>query len=478
MDSMEEMMKKLQLSAAESKGIKIGGGGLSKGKGATLQAVGKVFAERLVNAEGLAQALGRIWCPMRGVGCKDLGENHFLFTFHQAGGKRRALEDGPWMSGKDLVVMVDYDAAKTLEEMVFAHIPIWVRVFKLPFGLMHKATGKAIGGELGEFMEMDNEEDGTAVGRFLRIKVRLDIRKPLMRGVTVQVENEKGEGQPKWCPLVYEFLPDFCYTCGIIGHTDKVCDIKLKKDEVQQFGPALRFIPEKRRMEEGGGDRALVNRSGWKMGGSGSRGSWGSGSRSWQSGAGSDAPSWRKKDTGAADRREKKGGEDDEVTSPEKIVNRKREDGEAARRVLQLEDNGKKELPTPAITKTVVAIPQVKETSVLETGVQAQGNVNSSLQTMQFDHKEEEVRGKEVMMSKGGEKKEDGRKKGTYRKTNRARDEMGTIQTVKEVVRKRSAHDVEMETVGGVSEEEGKRDAAANKKAKLAGLADQSCGSQ
>jgi hypothetical protein len=32
---------------------------------------------------------------------------------------------------------------------------------------------------------MEAEDDGTAVGQFLRIKVRLDIRKPLMRGVTL-----------------------------------------------------------------------------------------------------------------------------------------------------------------------------------------------------------------------------------------------------------------------------------------------------
>lgn len=47
---------------------------------------------------------------------------------------------------------------------MFAYIPIWVRVFKLPFGMMNKVAGEAIGGKIGEFMEMDNEKDDTAVG--------------------------------------------------------------------------------------------------------------------------------------------------------------------------------------------------------------------------------------------------------------------------------------------------------------------------
>jgi hypothetical protein len=88
------------------------------------QALGKVMAKKLVNAEGLAQALGRMWCPIKGIKCKDLGDNRFLFTFLQPAGKRRALEDCPWMFGKDLVVLVDFDDNKTPEEMEFAYIPI------------------------------------------------------------------------------------------------------------------------------------------------------------------------------------------------------------------------------------------------------------------------------------------------------------------------------------------------------------------
>jgi len=200
----------------------------------------------------LRQTLGRIWCPIKGVLCKDLGENHFLFTFLQAAGKKRALEEGPWMFGKDLVVMVDYDAMKTIEEMDFSFIPIWIRVMKLPLGMMTRATGEAIGEEIGTFMCMDLDDNDSVVGRFLRIKVRLDVRKPLMRGVTVCVGKEE---KPLWCPVEYEFLPDFCYTCGIIGHTDRSCEVQIPKGEAQQFSRKLRCIPERRRMEEGSSDR-------------------------------------------------------------------------------------------------------------------------------------------------------------------------------------------------------------------------------
>lgn len=53
--------------------------------------------------------------------------------------------------------------------------------------------------------------------------------------------------ETKWCPLVYEYLLDFCYTCGLIGHMDRSCDVLLEKGAILQFSKALRFIPDKRR---------------------------------------------------------------------------------------------------------------------------------------------------------------------------------------------------------------------------------------
>lgn len=83
MEAMQALMKRMQLSEAEKKGIRIceaESGSMGSGDP---KAIGKVLAEKVVNAEGLAQALGKIWCLIRGITCRDPGENHFLFTFHQ-----------------------------------------------------------------------------------------------------------------------------------------------------------------------------------------------------------------------------------------------------------------------------------------------------------------------------------------------------------------------------------------------------------
>jgi hypothetical protein len=57
----------------------------------------------------------------------DLRSNCFLFTLDQASRKRRAIEDGPWMFGKDLIVVVEFYGKKRLKDIRFERIPICLR---------------------------------------------------------------------------------------------------------------------------------------------------------------------------------------------------------------------------------------------------------------------------------------------------------------------------------------------------------------
>ena len=95
---------------------------------------------------------------MKGVECKSLGDNCFLITFLQTSGKRRAMDDGPWMISKEVLVMADYDESKSIDEVEFTTIPIWIRVARLPMGTNEKRCGDSdwrgtrgvYGGRFGE----------------------------------------------------------------------------------------------------------------------------------------------------------------------------------------------------------------------------------------------------------------------------------------------------------------------------------------
>jgi hypothetical protein len=91
MENVEGLMGKMKLSEEERGGVTIGGGGSRWSRTAEPQVIRKVMAEKLVAPETLERTLGCVWCPIKGINCKDLGENHFLFTFLLASGKRRAL---------------------------------------------------------------------------------------------------------------------------------------------------------------------------------------------------------------------------------------------------------------------------------------------------------------------------------------------------------------------------------------------------
>jgi hypothetical protein len=139
------------------------------------------------------------WCPLNGTECKSLGENKFLFTFRQASGKKRALEERPWMFSNELLIMADLDESKAIEEIEFFYIPIWIRVLMIPIGLINKETGEAIGNSVGEFLEVEEDDGVVAVGKYLRVKIMLDVRKPLMRGVTMKVGKVEQKNGARSC---------------------------------------------------------------------------------------------------------------------------------------------------------------------------------------------------------------------------------------------------------------------------------------
>ena len=75
---------------------------------------------------------------------------------------------------------------------------------------------------------------------FLRLKVVMDTSKPLCRGRKITMV----DGKEGWVRFKYERLPNICYWCGKLTHSDKECPLWEKnrgtlKVGNQQFGSWL-----------------------------------------------------------------------------------------------------------------------------------------------------------------------------------------------------------------------------------------------
>ena len=84
------------------------------------------------------------------------------------------------------------------------------------------------------------EEDG---GRFMRVKVNLDISLPLCNGCVITLEN----GNKHWVSFRYERLPNICYWCGQLDHDEDYALWISSKDslsfEEKQYSQKLRASP-------------------------------------------------------------------------------------------------------------------------------------------------------------------------------------------------------------------------------------------
>ncbi|KAM0826818.1 hypothetical protein ACQ4PT_068632 [Festuca glaucescens] len=86
-----------------------------------------------------------------------------------------------------------------------------------------------LAGRIGKFIKIDTE--GSAGGNFVRVRVELDVNKPLERFISMIRKGEREVYLVK-----YEKVPKFCEVCGLLGHEFLECGKGFHKEEDHKFG--------------------------------------------------------------------------------------------------------------------------------------------------------------------------------------------------------------------------------------------------
>ncbi|KAH7848735.1 hypothetical protein Vadar_006974 [Vaccinium darrowii] len=88
------------------------------------------------------------------------------------------------------------------------------KIWGLPIHFISKAVGLKVGAKLGHVDDVSVPETGSKEGRYVRVRILLDITQPLRRGFMVKL----ADSPPFWAEFRYERLPIFCHYCGLVGH--------------------------------------------------------------------------------------------------------------------------------------------------------------------------------------------------------------------------------------------------------------------
>ncbi|XP_021757945.1 uncharacterized protein LOC110722981 [Chenopodium quinoa] len=207
--------------------------------------VGKLCTVKPFNVEAMKKTLSNVWGVTDDILIRSMDTNLFVFQFVKEKDKNRVIEGMPWFFDGKLMLLKDIQGEEQPSEVVFDRTPMWVRLYDVPFNKRNPLIMSEIGNMLEGFMELD-DTDPLGWGEFMRIRVMLDVTKPLRWGLLVAV----GSATTKWIDVKYERLSDFCFYCGILDHTDRECDKKEMdgeemNDVVYQYGPWLRASPLK-----------------------------------------------------------------------------------------------------------------------------------------------------------------------------------------------------------------------------------------
>ncbi|WJX72347.1 hypothetical protein P8452_56235 [Trifolium repens] len=184
--------------------------------------VGRFVHDRPIRFNSMKACLADVWRPVKGMKVKEASPGLYLFKFFHPLDVDGVLKGGPWTFDNFTLIIERLKIWVALHDIPLFHVNFWVQIHDVPIGMMIEKVGKGLAHYIGEFVEYDKNNNTSFWRKYMRVKVRVDVRSPLKTEKKIKLNGGMG-GVVKF---KYEKLGLFCFVCGILGHAENKCEVR------------------------------------------------------------------------------------------------------------------------------------------------------------------------------------------------------------------------------------------------------------
>nr|XP_051189975.1 uncharacterized protein LOC127303265 [Lolium perenne] len=163
-----------------------------------------------------------VWHLRSGIEYSEKGKNYYMITLFSRGDYDFVKRGGPWIFNQNALIVTDLHESLQPSETALNIVPVWVRIYDVPWGKQNEIWGYIYGDGLGKTLEVDVPASEQQKKEFFRVRVNLPYD---LRLHTRIIAGEKGRPQEaKIFKLKNEQVPYYCSHCGFMGHRTYDCE--------------------------------------------------------------------------------------------------------------------------------------------------------------------------------------------------------------------------------------------------------------
>jgi hypothetical protein len=174
------------------------------------------------------------WFPAQRIEFNHVEGNLFTIQCSCLGDWLKVKDGGPWLFRQNIVCIEEYDGLVDPESIDLNYFDTWIQIHKLPIGYRNEPLIKNLTEKkVGKVIKVETNVQG--LGNFVRVRVRLDVRKNIARVVTISRNRER-----EYYQVQYEKIPRFCGACGFFGHSHLECGTGEHDEDKLRWGDFLK----------------------------------------------------------------------------------------------------------------------------------------------------------------------------------------------------------------------------------------------